>query len=157
MTSFDFLTVYKQARAENNAQILVEALPYAHFLGMRAITIDGQLCFHLPPRDSNVGNPVLPAIHGGAVAGFMEMSAVVTLLMEIDQSKLAGPLRVPKLVDFSVDYLRATRLADTYASCEVVRQGRRLANVVVRTWQESRDQPTATARSHYVLAAERST
>lgn len=155
MTSFDFVTVYKQARDENNAQVLVDALPYARFLGMRAVEIDGEPGFHLPPRDSNVGNPVLPAIHGGAVGGFMEMAAVVTLLMEIDQSKLAGPLRVPKLVDFSVDYLRAARLVDTYASCEVARQGRRMANVVVRIWQESRDQPMATARSHYVLAAER--
>lgn len=154
MTDFNFSDIYRRARDQNDAQILVEALPYARFLGMRAIELEGMPCFHLPPKDDNVGNPVLPAIHGGAVGGFMEMAAVVTLLMEIDQSKLAGPLRVPKLVDFSVDYLRATRLADTYASCEVVRQGRRMANVVVRTWQESRDQPTATARSHYVLAAE---
>lgn len=154
MTDFNFFEVYLRARDQGDAQILVDALPYAEFLGMRAIEVDGELCFHLPPRDSNVGNPVLPAVHGGALGGFMEMAAVVTLMMEIDQSKLAGPLRIPKLVDFSVDYLRAARLVDTYASCEVVRQGRRMANVVVRVWQDSRDQPTATARSHYVLAAE---
>lgn len=154
MKTFDFRTVYQQALDKGDAQILVEALPYAHFLGMRAIELEGELCFHLPPRDSNVGNPILPAIHGGALGGFMEMAAVVTLLMQMDHTKLAGPLRVPKLVDFSVDYLRASRLVDTYAACEVVRQGRRMANVVVRTWQESPNAPTATARSHYLLAAE---
>lgn len=154
MTTFDFLAVYQRARDEGNAQILVDALPYAQFLGMRAVELDGELCFHLPPRDTNVGNPVLPAVHGGALGGFMEMAAVVTLLMQMDHTKLAGPLRVPKLVDFSVDYLRAARLVDTFAACEVVRQGRRMANVVVKIWQESRAAPTATARSHYLLAVE---
>lgn len=152
MTQFDFIDTYHRARAAEDAQLLVAALPYANFLGMRAIYSEGDLIFHLPPRESNVGNPTLPALHGGAVGGFMEMAAVVHLLMSIDHEKLVGQPGIPKLVDFSVDYIRACRLVDSYAACEIVRQGRRLANVAVRVWQQDRDVPTATARSHYVLA-----
>ncbi|MGQ9427057.1 PaaI family thioesterase [Gilvimarinus sp. F26214L] len=147
----DFQEVFRRAREQNQAQLLVDAIPYAGFLGIRALEEDGELIFHLPPRQLNVGNPVLPALHGGAVAGFLEMSAVVCLLMSIDPDKLQGPVRIPKLVDFSVDYVRACRLTDSYAACEVVRQGRKLANVAVRIWQDDRSVTTATARSHYLL------
>ncbi|MEX1032751.1 MAG: PaaI family thioesterase [Cellvibrionaceae bacterium] len=148
--SFNFLDTYHRARAAGDAQLIVDALPYAGFLGMRALHHEGDLLFHLPPRQSNVGNPTLPALHGGAVGGFMEMAAVVYLLMSIDHEKLPRPT-VPKLVDFSVDYIRACRLEDSYAACEIVRQGRKLANVAVKVWQQDPKTPTATARSHYLL------
>lgn len=151
MTQFDFVDTYQQARAAGDAQLLVGALPYASFLGMRALHREGELIFHLPPLQSNVGNPTLPALHGGAVGGFMEMAAVIHLLMAIDHEKLGREPRIPKLVDFSIDYIRACRLVDSYAACEVVRQGRRLANVAVRVWQQDRETPTTTARSHYLL------
>lgn len=152
MNQYDFLETYHRARSEDNAQLLIDTLPYAHFLGMRALHQEEDLIFHLPPRQSNVGNPTLPALHGGAVAGFMEMAAVVYLLMAINHEKLeGGQPRVPKLVDFSVDYIRACRFVDSYATCEVVRQGRKLTNVAVKTWQQDPDTPTATARSHYLL------
>lgn len=152
MNRFDFLQTYHQARSQGDAQLLIDALPYARFLGMRARQEDGDLIFHLPPHPSNIGNPTLPALHGGAVAGFMEMAAVVYLLMAIDHEKLeGGEPRVPKLVDFSVDYVRATRFEDSYAACEVVRQGRKLTNVAIKVWQQDRNTPTATARSHYLV------
>lgn len=153
MTELEFIEIYERARAAQDAQVMVGALPYATALGMRALLREGELTFHLPPLQSNVGNPTLPALHGGAVGGFMEMAAVVHLMMSIDHNKLSGPPRVPKLVDFSIDYIRASRLLDSYAACEVVRQGRRLANVAVRVWQQDRGLPTATARSHYVLGS----
>ncbi|MCW8196418.1 PaaI family thioesterase [Proteobacteria bacterium 005FR1] len=152
MTSDEFLDIYHRARDEGNAQLIIDALPYATFLGMRALEQDGELIFHLPPLESNIGNPTLPALHGGAVGGFMEMAAVTFLLMSIDHDKLpGGEPRVPKLVDISVDYIRACRYVDTWAACEVVRQGRKLANVAVKVWQQDRNTPTTTARSHYLL------
>ncbi len=119
---------------------------------MKAQYVEGALSFYLPPLKSNIGNPNLPALHGGAIGGFMEVAAVVHLLMELDQEKIAGTEpRIPKVVDFSIDHLRACRFEDTFASCEVVRQGRRMANVAIRVWQSTPDNLTATARAHYVL------
>lgn len=153
MNDFNFPELYRSARESENGQLLIEAFPYAQFLGMKAQYDDGELSFHLPPLKSNIGNPNLPALHGGAIGGFMEVAAVVYLLMSLDQEKILGTEpKIPKVVDFSIDYLRACRFEDTYASCEVVRQGRRMANVAIRVWQSEPSNITATARAHYVLA-----
>ncbi|MFT6916531.1 MAG: hypothetical protein ACJAWL_002871 [Motiliproteus sp.] len=126
-------------------RLLLEALPYAKLLGIRTLNEGPELLFHLPPSRSNVGNPTLPALHGGAIAGFMEMSAAIHLLINMPIPK------VPRVVDFSIDYLRAGLLEDTYARCSVVRQGRRLVNVSIHAWQRDQDKPIATARAHFLI------
>ena len=134
-----------EARRLQSPQLLIDALPYAGLLGILPLGAGEQLSFHLPPNQTNVGNPTLPALHGGAVGGFMEMSATLYLLMTMET------LKVPRVVDFSIDYVRAGHLIDTYASCEVVRQGRRLVNVQIRAWQQDKSTPIATARAHFLL------
>lgn len=136
-----------RCRAEGNFDPLVEAIPYAHFLGVRCQhEADGSLLFVLPARQDNVGNPTLPALHGGAIGGFMEHAAIVHLLATM------GTPRMPKTIDLSIDYLRAGHYRDCHASCTVTRQGRRVANVMISCWQENRDEPIAHARAHFLLA-----
>ena len=57
----------------------------------------------------------------------------------------------PKIIDFSVDYLRAGLSRDTYATCQVWRQGRRVGNVAITAWQTRSEEPVATARAHFKL------
>lgn len=104
-----------------------------------------EMVFKLPAKDDNIGNPILPAIHGGVLAGFMEMSAIVQLMVFMQAKK------VPKIVDFSIDYLRAGLHQDTFAECKITRQGRRVANVSMNCWQTNRKQLIATARAHFLL------
>lgn len=165
MTSdFDFADVYHRARAAKDPSLMIAALPYAQWLGMEAQFVDGNLRFYLPPIKTNIGNPSLPALHGGAIAGFMEMSAVIHLLMffnhdprdnskaEISPAPQDDPQpKVPKIIDFSIDYLRACRFEDTWCECEMVRQGRRVANMAIRVWQGDPCSPAAAARAHYLL------
>ena len=152
-----FADVYRQAKSPQNksnadAQVIIDALPYASFLGMKAQQVDGDWQFILPPQKHNVGNPTLPALHGGAIAGFMEMSAVIYLMMNMDVEEIAGhEPRVPKVVDFSIDYIRACRLETTHAACEILRRGRRLTNIAVRIWQQNPDVFCAAARVHYLV------
>jgi acyl-coenzyme A thioesterase PaaI-like protein len=101
--------------------------------------------FVLPAIEDNVGNPTLPAIHGGALGGFMESAAIFHALGSVDSE------RVPKVIDFSIDYLRSGRYQDTYAMCEIVRQGRKVLNVSVSAWQNKRSEPIANARTHLLL------
>ena len=138
-------TALLQAREQRRPELLITEIPYAHKFGIEAIYRDAELLFKLPVSQSLVGNPTLPAIHGGAVAGFMEMAAALHLLMTKEC------LRAPKVVDFSIDYVRAGRLEDCFTCCEVVRQGRKLVNVSLQTWQRDRQQPIATARVHFLL------
>ena len=124
---------------------LVEQIPYARMIGMQCQQLGDDALFILPENKANVGNPMLPAIHGGVIGGFMETAAAMHLLLFMEEP------RVPKIIDFSLDYLRSGKLKDTFAECSVCRQGRRVANVSITAWQSHRDSPIATARAHFRL------
>lgn len=120
-------------------------IPYGQLLGVQAREADKDLLFELAAKETNVGNPLLPALHGGVVAAFMETAAVLNVMA------YSGGQRVPKVIDFSIDYLRSARLQPTWANCELGRLGKRVVNVTVTAWQgENRDQPIALARAHLV-------
>lgn len=124
---------------------LVAAIPYARMIGMQVTRLGSEAFFRLPSAQNNIGNPVLPALHGGVIAGFMEQSAMLHLMMFMNSEVF------PKIIDFSVDYLRAGLYRDTYASCQVWRQGRRVGNVAITAWQTRSSEPIATARAHFKL------
>lgn len=136
----------EQARTSRNYDDLLAALPYAQLIGLRCMPLGEELIFELPSRQSNLGNPTLPAIHGGVIGGFLESAAQLFILLTEDTGQL------PKTVDFTIDYLRPGRLRSTFAVCNLVRRGRKIANVSIVCWQTERQQPTATARAHFLLA-----
>ncbi|WP_394133078.1 PaaI family thioesterase [Shewanella maritima] len=137
--------VVKRAIELNDYSYLLEKVPYSQFIGMSVERFGDEMVFKLPTKGSNIGNPILPAIHGGVIAGFMEMSAIVQLMVFMQAKK------VPKIIDFSIDYLRAGLHQDTFAECKITRQGRRVANVSINCWQSNRKQLIATARAHFLL------
>jgi uncharacterized protein (TIGR00369 family) len=141
----DFKGLVHLAQQQNNYEALFELIPYARLIGIECSREDDALIFRLPADKDNIGNPLLPAIHGGVIAGFMELAAAMHLLIA------TGSGSVPKIIDFSVDYLRAGLYRDTYARCQVWRQGRRVANVSVAAWQTSAAEPIATARAHFKI------
>ncbi|WP_122666545.1 PaaI family thioesterase [Pseudomonas viridiflava] len=133
------------AQASGDFTLLLSSIPYAQLIGVGCSRQGDDLIFHLPAVQGNVGNPLLPALHGGVIAGFMELAASVHLLIAMDATQM------PKMIDFSVDYLRAGLYRDTYAQCQVWRQGRRVANVAITAWQATAEEPIATARAHFKI------
>ncbi|HWS75433.1 MAG TPA: hotdog domain-containing protein, partial [Quisquiliibacterium sp.] len=120
---------------------------YVDYLGMRASRAeDGGRIFRLPFDAKLIGNPVLPALHGGVIAAFAETSAYLHLVDALPESKL------PKAIDFSIDYLRSGRPVETFARCETIRVGNRVALVQTWCWQTSPAQPIALTRGHFLLA-----
>ena len=145
----ELASLIERCRAgEPHHQELVDRVPYARFLGMQLQVRGEELTFVLPKNGENIGNTRLPALHGGAVAGFMEQSALLFLLLE------TGEPHMPKTIDFTIDYLRAGRFRDTFAECRVTRLGRRVANVSISAWPTRRGEPIAIARSHFLLSEE---
>ena len=125
----------------------LQKVPYAAYLGIAAeMEEGGELRFVLPADPALIGNTILPAIHGGAMGAFMELAAAFHLIARMEQPVL------PKIINFSLDYLRPARLRDTRAQCTVIRQGRQVANVSVTAWQERSDAPAAIARAHFLIA-----
>ncbi|EMP56585.1 PaaI family thioesterase [Marinobacter koreensis] len=137
--------ILRYTRETGDFSRLLASIPYAGFIGLTCDRFGDDLIFRLPRKETNLGNPILPAIHGGVIGGFMEMSANIYLMMTQDS------LRMPRIVDFSLDYLRAGLNRETYAECRLTRQGNRVANVMVSAWQKSRSEPIATARAHFLL------
>jgi acyl-coenzyme A thioesterase PaaI-like protein len=71
--------------------------PFARCLGIR-IGEDGTLVMPFSPRI--IGNPILPAIHGGITGAFLETTAVVGVTRELAVSAL------PKPIGLTINYLR---------------------------------------------------
>jgi uncharacterized protein (TIGR00369 family) len=141
----DFKEQVRLAQQQDSYEALFGMIPYAKLIGIECSRENDALIFRLPANKDNIGNPLLPAIHGGVIAGFMELAAAMHLLIA------TGSGSVPKIIDFSLDYLRAGLYRDTYAHCQVWRQGRRVANVSVTAWQTSAEEPIATARAHFKI------
>jgi acyl-coenzyme A thioesterase PaaI-like protein len=65
----------------------------------------------------------------------MEQAAAFHLIAKMDD-----PV-VPKIINFSLDYLRPARLRDTYAQCTLTRQGRFIANISIAAWRNNVTSP----------------
>jgi acyl-coenzyme A thioesterase PaaI-like protein len=137
--------ILQQAPSAETLQLWLRKVPYAAFLGIKAELHDGEILFILPEDKNLVGNSSLPALHGGVVGAFMEQAAAFHLIAKMRKPAL------PKIINFSLDYLRPARLCATYAQCTLTRQGRLIANVTITAWQEDRAQPNAIARTHFLL------
>lgn len=124
-------------------------IPYATFLGVRAELKGDELTLVLPFSDHLVGNPLLPALHGGVVGALMELTALTQLAIASRSDKF------PKTIDIGVDFLRSGRPTDTYARARVIKIGRRIANVQAEAWQNERNQPIAAMHGHFLLAEDR--
>ncbi|NMZ02395.1 PaaI family thioesterase [Pseudomonas proteolytica] len=144
-----FKTRMQQAHQRGDYKALLELIPYARLIGVECTRLGDELLFRMPANKDNIGNPILPAIHGGVIAGFMELSAAFHLWVATEAPGVEKGL--PKVVDFSLDYLRAGQFRDTYATCQVWRQGRRVANVAITAWQSTPAEPIATARAHFKI------
>ncbi len=149
--------VIKQRR-EGLLRALVDAVPYIGFLGIQFDRRGDELTAVLPYRDSLIGNPMLPALHGGATAGFLEIAAMIELSwsslwdgVEAQGALPEGPLRLPKTIDFTIDYLRPGLPRDAYARARVNRFGRRYASVHVEAWQDNRARLFAQATGHFLM------
>lgn len=127
---------------------VVAAIPYARFLGIAIETdADGARIFRMPFRADLVGNSRKPALHGGTVAGLLELSMQFEVLIAETQARL------PYAVDFSIDYWRSAAAKDCLCRCRLIRSGRRMAQVQAECWQDDADRPIAFARADFLLRA----
>ena len=124
---------------------LLDNLPYARFLGLQTQLNGDDLTVVMPFTDRLIGNPMLPALHGGSTAALLEMTAVA-------QVSLTYPrLRLPRPINVTVAYLRSGKPVDVFAQARINKAGRRVAHVVAEAWQEERRQPIATLTAHFLL------
>lgn len=141
---------------------LWSGVPYIQYLGIRFDRRGDELTAILPFDEKLIGNPTLPALHGGVIAAFLEVVAIIELSWSIlweemeagrlDPGKITlNPPRFPKTIDFTVDYLRSGLPRDSYARARVNRSGRRYASVHVEAWQDNRARLFAQGTGHFLM------
>ncbi len=133
------------ARNPLDPDALLQSMPFARFLGVRLDLAGDELTARLPFIDPLVGNPMIPALHGGVIGAFMEITAMAQLALS---EKFDPP---PKPINVSIQYLRSGRTAQTYARATLNRVGRTIANVGVVAWQDDQAHPIATLQMHFLL------
>lgn len=149
-------------RRDEALQRLIGQVPYIGFLGVEFDRRGDELTAVLPFKEDLIGNPMLPAIHGGVTAAFLEITAIIELswgLLWEDMEKpenadfrfAEAPIKLPKTIDFTVDYLRSGLPRDAYARARVNRSGRRYASVHVEAWQDNRSRLFAQASGHFLM------
>jgi uncharacterized protein (TIGR00369 family) len=123
--------------------------PYAGLLGIV-----------LEPTESVIDPPVLRMefteglagrpgnLHGGAIAGLLDMVAHAALVHALTQS---GKVPRFKPIGITIDYVRGGKHRPTFARGRVTKVGSRVATVMVEAWQEEGKQ-IAAARLHMLLA-----
>jgi len=150
-------------RRDGALRALVDGVPYARFLGIQFDRRGDELTAILPFDDKLIGNPMLPALHGGATSAFLEVTAIIGLSwsylwedieagrIDLDRLDPTSLPRLPKTIDFTVDYLRSGLPRDAYARARVNRSGRRYASVHCEAWQDNRSKLFAQATGHFLM------
>ncbi len=134
---------------------ILSRIPYARFLGVRAELAGDEMTAILPFSERLIGNPTLPAIHGGVLGAFMEMTAVAQLAVSQAALRAADePFQHPRTIDITIEYLRSARPETLYARALIKRVGRRIANVQVEAWQDQRQAPVCALHGHFLLRSE---
>ncbi len=127
----------------------VQLLPYADFLGISVVHYDGgSPLLSMSYSEGLIGAP--GRLHGGAVAGLLEIAAIAAIDATLEEPD--DPRARFKPINVTVDYIRPGRPVETFARGVAVRVGTRIGSVHVEAWQEDPARPIAAARMKLLIA-----
>ncbi|NQV20814.1 MAG: PaaI family thioesterase [Rhodospirillales bacterium] len=141
----DLIALYQHAKQTGDFDKVIKAVPYAAFLGLSLEEQDGKLINTLNFSDMLIGNPALPALHGGTIGALLENTALTELIWE------TGCETIPRTINFTTEFLRPGRAENAHAQAIITKHGRRVANVRATAWQSDPDKPIATGNGHFLL------
>ncbi len=129
------------------ARQFIEALPYAHELGMEVEEIGaGVAVITLPYDERLIGDPKTGVIHGGAVSALMDTSGGAAVMSHPDSP--AGTATI----DLRIDYFRAATPGQRIrARAECYHVTRSVAFVRAVATDEDGDRPVAAATGTFTV------
>ncbi len=147
---------------------LIKKIPFCNTLGIKVDYLGDEITAHLPFKEEFIGNPAIPALHGGVIGSFLEITAIIQLSWTffiknnkeevllrddtISKSDIAKTIKLPKTIDITIDYLHSGLPLESFARASVDRIGRRYASVSAKTWQTDPGKPFAKASGHFVVS-----
>ena len=94
------------------------------------VKICGNILFRLPADEKLIGNPSLPALHGGVISTLLDTCGGAAVFSSLDNVRDRT-----STVDLRVDYLRPGRMETLVAEACIVRAGNKVAVVSLkRSW-----------------------
>ena len=117
--------------------------PYARTLGLTLSRDSGQAVVTMPPGNGVSGRPGF--LHGGAISGLLDYAAWVTVMDALEDGVRVKPISI------TVDFMRGGKMEDAHASAQIIRLGRRIANVVATAWQDDPAKPIASANLKFLV------
>jgi uncharacterized protein (TIGR00369 family) len=127
---------------------ILKRLPFAQTLGMRCEVLGDEMTAILPFQEKLIGNVAIRALHGGAIASFLELTAMLQVFLVSDMP------RPPRPINLTIDYLRQGHAKDLYARAYVLKMGRRMASVRAEAWQENRAEPVTALMAHFLVSSD---
>lgn len=129
----------------------LDMLPYAALLDLSFERVGEELHLIMPFDETLIGSP--GRLHGGAIAGLLELAGLLTVIAAQPEGEALPRVRP---VTVTVDYMREGAATASRATASITRLGRRVVNVHAQVWQESegrggRDKPIAAAHINFVL------
>lgn len=137
----------ERAEVLSIARRLSEFIPFNHALGFEAILVEaGHVRFRVPYRPEYIGDPIRGALHGGLIATLIDAAGGAAAWTQVRLSDRVST------IDMRVDYLRPGKPEALIADAHVVRAGRHVSVVSVRTYHDSApDKTIAEGRGVYSI------
>ena len=82
---------------------LVDGIPFCKALGIQVDYLGYEITAHLPFRQEFIGNPAIPALHGGVIGAFLEITAIIQLSWSTFWRKNEEDGFLKKIEDFKED------------------------------------------------------
>jgi len=129
-------------------QVAEEFVPFNKWLGMKVERLErGHLTVSIPWRPEIVGDPTIPALHGGVIGAVADAAGGIAVW-----STLENAVARVSTVDLRVDYLRPGKPEKLIATAIVIRTGTRLGWADVRLFHPDRESDlVASARGVYAI------
>jgi uncharacterized protein (TIGR00369 family) len=122
--------------------------PYARAMGMEIDgVVDMSPVIAMDFAERAMGRPGY--FHGGVIGGLLEMAGFAALGAELERQGVV--VRI-KPINIKVEFLRSGLPERLYARGEVLRAGRRVANVRIEAWQGDRTRPVASCWMNFQLS-----
>lgn len=126
---------------------LIRIPPFHGYLGVEVLEAESRhVVLRIPPKEEFVGNPMVPAVHGGIVSALIDLAGGAALFAE---------LSIPTpTIDMRVDFLRPAFAGKALrADARVKSLGKTVAFVDVEVLDED-DRLVATGRCTYSVKAQ---
>ncbi len=133
---------------ETLKQVAEEFIPFNKWLGMKVVEMSrGHVTLSIPWRPEIIGDPTIPALHGGVIGAVADAAGGIAVWTGLD-----NVLARVSTVDMRVDYLRPGKPETLIAVADVIRSGTRLGWADVRLHHAGRESElVATARAVYAI------